>query len=58
MRCGLIDRQVQVRKQQRQAAFIHVIRSWMADNFLKLNAGKAELIVIGNPKSVAQVQHF
>jgi len=30
----------------------------MSDNFLKLNADKTELILIGNPKRVAKVQHF
>ena len=34
------------------------IRSWMSDNFLKLNADKTELILIGNPKRVAKVEHF
>ncbi len=34
------------------------IRSWMSDNYLKLNADKTELILIGNPKRVAKVQHF
>jgi len=30
----------------------------MSDNYLKLNADKTELILIGNPKRVAKVQHF
>ncbi len=34
------------------------IRSWMSDNFLKLNADKTELLLIGNPKRVSKVQSF
>jgi len=30
----------------------------MSDNFLKRNADETELILIGNPKRVAEVQHF
>jgi len=31
------------------------IRAWMADNFLKLNDDKTELLLIGNPKRVAKI---
>ncbi len=30
----------------------------MADNFLKLNDDKTEMLLIGNPKRVAKMQHF
>jgi hypothetical protein len=34
------------------------IRAWMADNFLKLNDDKTELLLIGNPKRVVKIQNF
>ena len=34
------------------------IRDWMAENFLKLNDDKTELLLIGNPKRLAKVHDF
>jgi len=34
------------------------IRAWMADNFLKINDDKTELLLIGNPKRVTKIQNF
>jgi len=34
------------------------IRSWTSANFLKLNANKTKLLIIGNPKTVGKRQNF
>jgi len=34
------------------------IRAWVADNFLKLNDDKTELLLPGNPKRVAEIHNF
>jgi len=34
------------------------IRSWMSANFLKLNADKTELLLVGYSKRIAKLQNF